>query len=141
MADKNIQNNKNSDSQELVAFLTKRFDGIDQKFSVIDKRFEGIEKQSAVFQNQYVADYKELVGLMVSQFEEVYEKLDQKANKAEVEMIVKTEVDKVMGRIVQLNDKINDYRTEEIGLKRQVEKHEKWHFQTAAKVGIKLLAE
>ena len=82
-------------------------------------------------------DYKELVDFLVVKFDEVNDKLDRKADKDEV----KTMIDGVNDRITRISDKLDDYHAEQIGLQRQVNKHEKWHFQTAAKVGIDLLAE
>jgi predicted lipoprotein len=146
MTGDNIQNNQNISNKELLDFLIKRFDANDKRFDAIDQRFDGVDKKFAIFQNQYIADFKSLADLMASQFEKVYEKLDQKADKADMEKMLATKADKsdidaVLTRVAQLGSKIDDYRAEEIGLKRQVKKHEKWHFQTAAKVGIKLLAE
>ena len=92
-------------------------------------------------------EYKELVDFLVvkfdevnGKFDEVNRKLDQKADKSEVEA-VKSEVKMVLDRVVRISDKLDDYRAEQIGLKRQVNKHEKWHFQTAEKVGIDLLKD
>jgi uncharacterized coiled-coil DUF342 family protein len=161
MANNNIQNNQNISNKELLDFLIKKFDGIDQKFVAIDQKFDaidqkfdaidqkflgidkrfdaidqkflGIDKQFDVFKNEYVADYKGLADLMMNQFEKFYEKLDQKADKSDI--------DAVLTRITQLSDKVDDYRADQIGLKRQVDKHEKWHRQTATKIGLKLIPE
>ncbi len=182
MANNNIQNNQNISNKELLDFLIKKFDGIDQKFVAIDHKFDaidqkflgidkrfdaidqkfvaidqkflgidkrfdaidqkfvaidqkflGIDKQFDVFKNEYVADYKGLADLMMNQFEKFYEKLDQKADKSDI--------DAVLTRITQLSDKVDDYRADQIGLKRQVDKHEKWHRQTATKIGLKLIPE
>jgi predicted lipoprotein len=160
MADNNTQNNQSNGNKELMVFLTERFDKIDQKFVAIDQRFDkidqkfiaidqrfdGIDKQFTVFKNEYVADYKGLADLMMIQFEKIYEKLDQKADKSDMEKILatkadKSDIDRVLTRIALLGNKIDDYRAEEIGLKRQVEKHEKWHLQTATKIGLKLRPE
>jgi uncharacterized coiled-coil DUF342 family protein len=89
-------------------------------------------------------DYKELVDFLVVKFDEVNDKLDRKADKDQVKTMidgVNNRIDGVNDRITRLSDKLDDYHAEQTGLKRQVDKHEKWHFQTAAKVGIDLLAE
>jgi hypothetical protein len=95
-----------------------------------------------------VSDYQDLADLMIGQFEKVYEKfdeidrkLDQKPDKAEVETMIKTEIDRVINRVVRQNDKIDDGRAEQIGIKRQLDKHEKWFSKVATKVGIKLQPE
>jgi uncharacterized protein YicC (UPF0701 family) len=134
MAD-NIKKDLNSGNKELMVFLAEKFDGVD--------------KQLNTLQNQNVSDYQGLADLMADQFEKVFEKLDQKADKSDTDKIYqilatkadKSDTDAVLTRVARLGNKIDDYRAEEIGLKRQVEKHEKWHLATAAKIGIKLRPE
>lgn len=78
-------------------------------------------------------DYKELVDFLVDKFEEVNNKLDQKADKADIDKIYqiletkadKADIGRIMDRIARLDNKIDDYRADQIGLKRQVELHEK----------------
>jgi len=93
-----------------------------------------------------VSDYQDLADLMIGQFEKVYEKfdeidkkLDRKADKSDLlSKADKSDIDRVLTRISQSGDKIDDNRAEQIGMKRQLDKHEKWFLQVAAKVGIKL---
>jgi vacuolar-type H+-ATPase subunit I/STV1 len=92
-------------------------------------------------------DYKELVDFLAVKFDEVNDKLDQKADKSELAAVradvdaVSSKVNTVLDRVIRMSDKLDDYHAEQIGLKHQVDKHEKWHFKTAAKVGIKLLED
>ena len=96
-----------------------------------------------------VTDYQGLADLMMGQFEKVYDKLaevnqklDQKADKSDLALKAdKSDIDAVLNRVNLLGNKIDDYRADQISLERQVEKHEKWHFKTAAKIGIKLLPD
>jgi len=108
---KKIGGANNGEYKELVDFLVVKFDEVNGKFDEVNGKFD-----------------------------EVNRKLDQKADKSEVEA-VKSEVKMVLDRVVRISDKLDDYRAEQIGLKRQVNKHEKWHFQTAEKVGIDLLKD
>jgi len=90
------------------------------------------------------SEYKELVDFLVvkfenidKQFDEVNKKLDQKADKSEL-IVINSKIESVLDRVVRLLDKVDDYHAEQIGLKRQVDKHEKWHFKVADKVGVDL---
>jgi hypothetical protein len=145
------------------AAIDQRFDGIDQRFAAIDQKFIAFDQKLDnfrvefdqkldtfrvqfdqkldtfrvqfdqkldAFQRQNVSDYQELANLMAGQFEKVFEtKVD------------KSDIDRVLARVALLGDKIDDYRAEQNGLSRQVERHEKWHHQTAAKIGLKLQPE
>jgi len=71
--------------------------------------------------------------------DDINEKLDQKPDRADLELKAdKVDIDRVVDRIGRLADKIDDDRSQQSVIKRQVEKHERWHYQTAEKVGIKL---
>lgn len=131
--DNNLQNNTRGGNQELIAFLTQKFDVIDKRFEGIDEKIDSFEEQLSVFKEQYVNDYKDLVELFSAKFDAFNKKLDQKADRSDI--------DAVLTRVTQLSNKVDDYHAEQIGLKRQVEKHEKWHNQTAAKIGLKLQPE
>ena len=96
--------------------------------------------------NNIVSDYKELVDFLTGQFGKVNERLEgierileTKADKSDVAN--KGDIDRVLTRINLQGNKLDDYRAEQIGMQRQLDKHEKWHSQTATKIGIKLLAE
>lgn len=86
--------------------------------------------------NITVSDYKELMDFLIGQFDKVHETMATKADlttKAD-----KVDIDRVLARFAMLNNKIDDYRADQIGMQRQLGKHEKWHFQTAAKIGLNL---
>lgn len=96
--------------------------------------------------NNGVVDYRELVDFFSGQFDKVHQRFDQiervletKADKADT--ATKDDIDRVLTRIAMTNTKIDDYRAEQLELKRQVDKHEKWHFKVAKKAGADLLAE
>ena len=73
-----------------------------------------------------------------------FEKIHARLNKVDVVLRNKSDRDDigdVVTRIMMLGNKIDDYRAEQIGMQKQLNKHEKWHFKTAAKAGLDLLAE
>ncbi len=82
-----------------------------------------------------ISDYKELMDFLIGQFDKMHETLATKADKADLD----SSVERVLNKITMLGDKIDDYRADQIGMQRQLNKHEKWHFQTADKIGIKLI--
>jgi len=99
------------------------------------------QKNSGEIKN---SEYKELVDFLAIKFDEVNEKLDRKADKSEVkEMIeeVKVDVRAVSDRLVRLSDKVDDYHAEQIGMRRDMDRHEKWHFSVADKVGVDLTVD
>jgi len=77
------------------------------------------------------SEYKELVDFLGVKFENIDRKFDE----------VNTRIDTLANRVARMDDKIDDYHAEQIGLKRQVDKHEKWHFKVADKVGVDLTAD
>jgi predicted nucleic acid-binding Zn-ribbon protein len=92
-------------------------------------------------------DYKELVDFLSVKFEKIDQRFDEidnklngKADNSKVDA-VNSKVDAVLDRVIRMSDKLDDCRAEQIGMKHQLDKHEKWHFQTAAKVGIDLTSE
>jgi len=103
MVKKEITNTNKADGgdyKELVNFLAVKFDEVNSKFDEVNGKFEEVNNQ----------------------FAEVNRKLDQKPDRVEVAAMIKTDTDRVMDRIGQINDKIDDYRAEQIGLKRQVDR-------------------
>ena len=94
-----------------------------------------MEKQNN--QNNNSVDYRELVDFLVGQFDKMNAKIDTKADKADME----EKFNLVLARVAMINTKIDDYRAEQIAVQRQLDKHEKWHFAVADKIGVKLAAE
>lgn len=82
-----------------------------------------------------ISDYKELMDFLIGQFDKIHETMAIKADRADLD----SSVDRVLTRIAMLGDKIGDMRADQIGMQRQLDKHGKWHFQTADKIGIKLI--
>jgi len=95
-------------------------------------------------QNNNSVEYRELGEFLVGKFDKVHQefdkmnaKIDTKADKADME----EKFNLVLARVAMINTKIDDYRAEQIAVQRQLDKHEKWHFAVAKKVGVKLAAE
>lgn len=74
-------------------------------------------------------------------------KLDQKPNKEEVELMIeqklsrkadKSDVERILTRVSMVGANVDDYRSDQFDMRRKVERHEKWHHQTADKIGIEL---
>jgi len=83
-----------------------------------------------------------LVDFLAVKFDEVNAKLDQKADKSDLALKAdKSDIDAVLTRVAQLGNKLDDYRAEQINMQRQVDKHERWHFQVAEKTGVKLSSD
>ena len=53
----------------------------------------------------------------------------------------KEDINLVLNRIAMINTKTDDYRAEQTNMQRQVDKHERRHFQVAEKVGVKPLSD
>ena len=96
-----------------------------------------MEKQNN--QNNNSVDYRELVDFLVGQFDKMNAKIDTKSDKADT--ATKEDVNLVLNRVAMINTKIDDYRAEQIAVQRQLDKHEKWHFAVADKIGVKLATE
>ncbi len=100
--------------------------------------------------NEFKFDYSDLVQFISDKFDEADRKLDEKLeaklnekleaklNEKLVGMATKTDINRVLTRIGDLSNKVDDYRAEQLGIKKQVEKHDKWHHLTAEKVGLEL---
>lgn len=112
MANDRQQENKKSEYGELFQFLVNKFDKIDDKFVEISDKLDTKADKSDLDQKADKSD------------------LDQKADKSDIE--------RVLTRIGMLGNKIDDYRAEQLETRPKVERHEKWHFQIAEKVGVKL---
>ena len=112
MAEKNNQNNNAvSDYQDLADLMVGQFEKVFEKFEKIDEKFEKIDIR----------------------FEKIEQLLDTKADKADI--------DRILTRVALLGNKVDDYRAEQIGMQKQLDRHEKWHNQAAAKIGLKLRPE
>jgi hypothetical protein len=96
------------------------------------------------------SEYSELIDFLIphfskidEEFKKINEKLETKANKSDIDLIIKTKADKsdtdrLMNRMGQILDKAGDDRTQQFKTQRQVDCHEKWHHQIAEKIGLKL---
>jgi chromosome segregation ATPase len=124
------------------AQIDARFDKIDDKFVQIDARFAQIDarfnKVDARFAKMDQANC-ELLEFLGEQFDKMNAKIDTKADKADT--ATKEDINLVLNRIAMTNTKTDDYRAEQINMQRQVDKHERWHFQVAEKTGVKLSSD
>lgn len=114
-----------------------------------------MEKANQNKQNNNGADLRKLLDFFVGQFDKVYQKFDKVNERfdemnTKIDMIIETKADKadtdekfnlVLTRIAMINTKIDDYRAEQFAMQRHLDKHEKWHFKTAGKVGVNFLSE
>lgn len=114
MPETSNQNKNLIDLRELVNLINDRFDNVDQT-------------------------YQELVEFLAEQFDKINAKIDTKADKADT--ATKEDIRLVLNRMAMINTKADDYRTEQISMQKQLDKHEKWHFQVAEKVGVKLSSD
>jgi len=127
-APKKVHSQTSPEYGELIQFLGKKFDGIDKKFDGIDKRFTLIDKRFTLIDKRFV---------------QVNAKLDQKVDKIDLEELLKSkadksDIDKVMNVLDELMGKFDDQRTEQIMIRHDLDRHERWHKQTAEKIGLKL---
>ena len=139
MPETSNQNNNQIDSRELVKIFNDRFDKMEQnyqemkkdsdaQFAKIDDRFDKVDQT-----------YCELVEFLSGQFDKMNAKIDTKADKADT--ATKEDINLALNRMAMINAKTDDYRAEQINMQRQVDKHEKWHFQVAEKAGVKLSSD
>lgn len=98
----------NKDFSELVEYLDGKFVKIDERFEKIDKRFDVTEEQ-----------------------------IDQCAKQKDLD-ILKERVDSLITSIDKLVKLITDYHQEQMAIKAKMDIHEKWIFQLAEKLGLKL---
>ncbi|MFA6376848.1 MAG: hypothetical protein WCX69_05625 [Candidatus Paceibacterota bacterium] len=81
------------------------------------------------------SEYKELVDFLGVKFEKLDWKFDNIDKKFDE---VNARIDTLANRMARMDDKIDDYHAEQIGMRRDIDRHEKWHFKVAAKVGVDL---
>jgi len=104
---------KNSEYKELVDFLGVKFEKLDKKFENIDKKFENIDRK---FEN------------IDKKFENIDKRFDE----------VNSKINSMSDRLARLSDKVDDYHADQIGMRRDIDRQEKWHFKIADKVGVDL---
>ena len=128
--------------RELVKTSNDRFDKVDARFAQIDDRFAQVDARFAQVDARFVKMDQancELLEFLGEQFDKMNAKIDTKADKADT--ATKEDINLVLNRIAMTNTKTDDYRAEQINMQRQVDKHEKWHFQVAEKAGVKLSSD
>ena len=83
------------------------------------------------------SEYGELIEFLIGHFT----KIDERFTK--IDEVLKTksdksDVDRLMNRMGQILDQIGDDRAQQIKTQRQVDRHEKWFYRIAEKIGLKL---
>jgi peptidoglycan hydrolase CwlO-like protein len=120
--------------------IDKRFDSIDKRFDTMDKKFDGrtdtLEKKFDgkidALEKKFDDQFAKLFKYMGKEFKEIHQQLDEKATKAELNTYANA-VDAYMKRT-------ETYHQEMLVLGHKVDRHEKWHHQTAKAGGVKLSA-
>jgi methyl-accepting chemotaxis protein len=165
MAETSNQNNNPIDLREVVKIFNDRFDQMDQnyrelakssndrfdkmdqnyrelakssndRFDKVDQNYRELAKSSNDRFDQMDQNYRELVEFLAGEFDKIHQTKADKADTA-----TKEDINLVLNRVAMINTKIDDYRAEQIGMQKQLDKHEKWHFAVAGKVGVKLLSK
>ena len=147
MAETSNQNNNPIDLREVVKIFNDRFDKADQnyrelakfsndRFDKADQNYRELAKSSNDRFDQMDQNYRELVEFLAGEFDKIHQ---TKADK--VDTATKEDINLVLNRVAMINTKIDDYRAEQIGMQKQLDKHEKWHLAVADKVGVKLLSK
>ena len=114
----------NDQLTELKQYLDQRFAEQDEK---LDARFTEQDHKNENHLNQALA---KLAGAVNRHFDEIERRLDQKADKAGLDRIYVT-LDAILK-----NQEIE--RDERAAIMHQLDRHERWHHQTADKIGLKL---
>jgi len=116
---KPVRNKLSGEYKELVGFLGKKFEKIDQKFEKIDQKFEKMDQR----------------------FDIIELKLEDKADRTEMNDKIDSLRNEMLTHMDGLANKIDEYQTEQAMIMSQLGRHETWHYKVAAKVGIDLLSE
>jgi len=132
MEETSNQNNNPIDLREVVKIFSARFDQMDARFGNMDDRFAKVDARF----DQMDRNYRELVEFLAGEFDKIHQ---TKADK--VDTATKEDINLVLNRVAMINTKIDDHRAQQIGMQKQLDKHEKWHFAVADKVGVNLLSE
>jgi hypothetical protein len=100
--------------------------------------------------SQTSPEYGELIQFLGKKFDgldkkfaQVNARLDQKVDKIDLEELLKSkadksDIDRVMNVLDELMGKFDDQRTEQVMMRHDLDRHERWHKQTAEKIGLKL---
>jgi predicted nucleic acid-binding Zn-ribbon protein len=107
----------------------KKFQAVDDRFDAMDKKFD---KKFQAMDKKFDSQFTKLFKYMNKEFDQIHKQLDATATKAELNTYANA-VDAYMKRT-------ETYHQEMLTLGHKVDRHEKWHEQTAKAVGIKLSA-
>lgn len=106
-----------------VQAISVRLDSMDKRFDSMDKKFDSMDKK---FDDQFTKLYKH----MTKEFNKVHKRLDQTATKDQFNTYVNA--------VDAFAKQTETYHQEMDGLSHKVDRHERWHEQTAKAAGIKL---
>jgi hypothetical protein len=129
--DQSKNNGSGVDYSELVQFISDKFDESDKN---LDRKLE--EKLESKLEEKLESKLEEKLDKKLE--EKLDKKLEEKLEAKLKGKADKADIDRVLARIALLGDKIDDIRSDQSKTQRQVDKHEKWHHQTAEKIGIVL---
>ena len=108
----------NEDNRELVEYLDKKFNKVDERFEYLDKKINKVDERFNVLSEVFVTkeEMREMVSILSTKedFNELLTSVDAYAHKADA------------------------YFQEMVMLSHQNKRHEKWIHQIAEKLGIKL---
>jgi hypothetical protein len=68
----------------------------------------------------------------------LYQHFDQRLDKLETELATKADGERVYRALDGITKRLDDDETERAAMNHQLNRHERWHQQTAAKLGMKL---
>lgn len=124
-----MSDNQLAQLTKAVQAMGKRFDGIDKRFDSIDKKFDGrFEDMESRFDGQFTKLYKH----MNKEFSKIHKRLDQTATKGKLNTYANA--------VDAFAKQTETYHQEMDVLSHKVDRHEKWHEQTAKAVGLNLSA-
>jgi uncharacterized coiled-coil DUF342 family protein len=109
---------------ELVTYLDAKFKAVDKKFDSLDKRIDGLD-------NVFVTKDEFAMGLF-----DVEERLESKFN-ARFDFLSE-QISKMYGYLDEHSKKMDEYFQEFTMLNSQVNRHERWHHETANAIGLTL---
>ncbi len=106
------------DFSELIEYLNKKFNGVDEKFDGVDEKFDGVHKR----------------------FDKLFDVFATKENIQEIvkNLSTKEDFNNLLNAVDAYAKKADTYFQEMVMLAHKVDRHEKWIQQLAEKLGVKL---
>ena len=108
--------------------VDQRFDGVDKRFDGADKKFDGVNKRLDDIDKKLTSHDEQLSAIRI-ELTNVYDVLETKADRSTLS--------EMLSSLDHYSKKADFYFQEHIMLSQKVDRHEKWHEETAKKLGIK----